>query len=98
MITKVSDITVSDIQNYLRISELTEADEKYLETIKNVAIDFIKNNTGVDDDTIDRYADFIIVVYVLCQDMYDTRSYYVDGNNVNKVVQTILDMHSRNLL
>lgn len=98
MITKVSDITVSDIQNYLRISELTEADEKYLETIKNVAIDFIKNNTGVDDDTIDQYADFIIVVYVLCQDMYDTRSYYVDENNVNKVVQTILDMHSRNLL
>ncbi len=98
MITKVSDITVSDIQNYLRISELTEADEKYLETIKNVAIDFIKNNTGVDDNTIDQYADFIIVVYVLCQDMYDTRSYYVDGNNVNKVVQTILDMHSRNLL
>lgn len=98
MITKVSDITVSDIQNYLRISELTEADTKYLETIKNVAIDFIKNNTGVDDDTIDKYADFIIVVYVLCQDMYDTRSYYVDGNNVNKVVQTILDMHSRNLL
>jgi hypothetical protein len=98
MITKVSDIAVSDIQNYLRISELTEADEKYLETIKNVAIDFIKNNTGVDDDTIDQYADFIIVVYVLCQDMYDTRSYYVDGNNVNKVVQTILDMHSRNLL
>lgn len=98
MITKVSDITVSDIKNYLRISELTEADEKYLETIKNVAIDFIKNNTGVDDDTIDQYADFIIVVYVLCQDMYDTRSYYVDGNNVNKVVQTILDMHSRNLL
>lgn len=98
MITKVSDITVSDIQNYLRISELIEADTKYLETIKNVAIDFIKNNTGVDDDTIDQYADFIIVVYVLCQDMYDTRSYYVDGNNVNKVVQTILDMHSRNLL
>ena len=98
MITKVSDITASDIQNYLRISELTEADTKYLETIKNVAIDFIKNNTGVDDDTIDKYADFIILVYVLCQDMYDTRSYYVDGNNVNKVVQTILDMHSRNLL
>ncbi len=98
MITKVSDITTSDVQNYLRISELSEADERYLETIKNVAIDFIKNNTGVDDETIDKYADFVIVVYVLCQDMYDTRSYYVDGNNVNKVVQTILDMHSRNLL
>ena len=45
MITKVSEITTSDVQNYLRISELSEADERYLETIKNVAIDFIKNNT-----------------------------------------------------
>ena len=98
MITKVSEIKVDDLKSYLRLSEITEQDEKYLKTILKIAIEFIKNNTGVDDKDIDKYSDFIIVVYVLCQDMYDTRSYYVDGNNVNKVVQTILDMHSRNLL
>jgi hypothetical protein len=98
MITKVSEITASDLQNYLRLSEITEADKNYLETILNVAKSFIKNNTGVDDKNLDNYPDFVIVAYVLCQDMYDTRSYYVDGNNVNKVVQSILDMHSRNLL
>ena len=73
-------------------------DFKYaeLEGILNVAKDFIKNYTGYDN--LDKFSSFVIVVYVLCQDMYDNRSYYVDNTNVNKVVQTILDMHSVDLL
>jgi hypothetical protein len=98
MITKVSEITVDSLKNYLRLSDISEEDKKYLETIKKVAIDYIKNNTGLDDKNLEQYDDLVIVAYVLCQDMYDTRSYYVDNNNVNKVVQSILDMHSRNLL
>ena len=98
MITKVSEITVDEIKTYLRISEISEKDEKYLETIKKIIIDYIKNNTGLTDDDIDKYSDLVAVFYVLCQDLYDTRSYYVDNNNVNIMVQSILDMHSRNLL
>ena len=98
MITKVSEITADSLKNYLRLSDVSDEDKKYLETIKKVAIDYIKNNTGLNDKDLEQYNDLIIVVYVLCQDMYDTRTYYVDNNNVNKVVQSILDMHSRNLL
>ncbi len=98
MVTKVSEITVDSLKNYLRLSDITEEDKKYLETIIKVAIDYIKNNTGLNDKELEQYNDLVIVVYVLCQDMYDTRTYYVDNNNVNKVVQSILDMHSRNLL
>lgn len=98
MITKVSEITVDEIKTYLRISEISDKDEKYLETIKKIIIDYIKNNTGLTDDDIDKYSDLVAVFYVLCQDLYDTRSYYVDNNNVNVMVQSILDMHSRNLL
>lgn len=47
---------------------------------------------------LDAYPDFVIVVYILIQDMYDNRSFYVDKNNLNKVVDTILGMHSKNLL
>jgi len=47
---------------------------------------------------VDKYEDFVIVVYVLVQDMYDNRSLYIDKNNMNKVVETILGMHSINLL
>ena len=96
MITKVSEITSKDVADYIRLAEPSDEDKKYLKTILKVAKDFIKNNTGQED--LDKYTDFIIVVYVLCQDMYDNRSYYVDNTNVNKVVQTILDMHSVDLL
>lgn len=98
MISKVSEITIDSIKNYLRISEISEADKIFLDTILKVSIDFIKNNTGLDDEGLDKYSDLVIVVYVLCQDMYDTRSYYVDNKEINNVVSTILDMHSRNLL
>lgn len=97
MITKVSEITVDDLKSYLRISDnLSEDDKKYLSTILNVSKNYIKNNTGMDD--IDKYSDLVIVVFVLCQDMYDTRALYVDKNNVNKVVSSILSQHDNTLL
>lgn len=96
MITKVSEITITDLKNYLRLSPEDNSDNKYLETILNVAKDYIKGNTGVED--IDKYSDFVIVVYVLCQDMYDNRALYIDKNNVNKVVSNILGLHDNNLL
>ena len=98
MITKVSEITVGEMQNYLRISEISDADRKYLETVKNIIIDYIQNNTGLTKDEMDKYSDLVAVFYVLCQDLYDTRSYYVENSNVNVMIHSILDMHSRNLL
>ena len=97
MITKVSEITVEDLKTYLRISDdLSDDDKKFLETILNSSINYIKNNTGIDD--MDKYSDLVIVVFVLCQDMYDNRTLYVDKNNVNKVVSSILGQHDNNLL
>lgn len=97
MITKVSEITVEDLKSYLRISDdLSENDKKFLKTILNSSINYIKNNTGIDD--MDKYSDLVIVVFVLCQDMYDNRTLYVDENNVNKVVSSILGQHDNNLL
>ena len=102
MIEKVSEITAENIANYIRLSDYEDAE---LETYLNIAKNYISNYTGIpvesdDDDaeTLDTYADFIIVVYILCQDMYDNRTMYVDNKNINKVVQTILDMHTRNNL
>ena len=102
---KVSEITVKDITNYLRLSEVSEEDKKNIELFLNIAKNYIENYTGipqksenVEDETLDTYSDFIIVVYVLCQDMYDNRRMYVDGKNINNTVKTILDMHTRNNL
>ena len=97
-ITKVSDITYSDVAEYLRLSEVTTSDQAYINTLINIAKTFISNYTGIEETALDDYKDFIIVVFVLCQDMYDTRAYYVDKTNMNNVVESILGLHSINLL
>lgn len=91
---KVSDITYTDIANYIRLTEVSQEEESLLTNLISISKAFIKENTGVED--LDEFDDFVIVVFILCQDMYDTRSLYVDKTNLNKVVETILGMHSLN--
>lgn len=95
-VQKVSDITVDLVAEYIRLDGMDATEERQLSTFLTVAKDYIKNYTGLDD--LDEYADLVIVVYILCQDMYDNRVMYVEGSNINKTVQTILDMHTRNNL
>lgn len=94
----VSDITIDDIANYLRISEIDSNLRKELDVYLKVALKYIKDETGLEDDELDEHEDFIIAVYVLCQDMYDNRTFYVDKSNTNRVVDTILGRHRTNLL
>lgn len=96
---KVSDITAASVAEYLRIAEPTEAELAYITAIIGVAIDYILKFTGIESaEDLDAYEDMVIVVYVLCQDMYDTRALYVNTSNVNRVVDSILGLHQRNLL
>lgn len=102
---KVSEITVENIADYLRIAEIDENIKKELEMYLNIAKNYIENYTGIPEkfdnqeaETLDSYSDFVIVVYILCQDMYDNKSMYVDGKSINNTVKTILDMHTRNNL
>lgn len=91
---KVSEITVNDVAEYLRLEDV----ESMLFDLLDAAKKFIKSYTGLTDEELDLHEDFYIVAMILCQDMYDNRAYYVDKNNLNKVVETILGMHSVNLL
>ena len=93
---KVSEITYKDIANYIRLAEVSEEEKAFLTSLINIAKKFIGGYTGVEN--LDDHEDFVIVVYILCQDMYDNRTLYVDKTNLNKVVETILGMHSVNLL
>lgn len=95
---KVSDITVNDIVEYCRISEPSTADNAFLEQAIEAAKAYIRSYTGLDNDRIDEHEDFVIVVYVLVQDMYDNRSLYTESKSLNNTVETILGMHSVNLL
>lgn len=99
MVSKVSEITTKEIADYIRI---TDYEVSELETYLNIAKSYISSYTGIpvegEDETLDTYAEFVAVVFVLCQDMYDNRTMYVDSGNINRMVQTTLDMHTRNNL
>ena len=101
MVSKVSEITILDVANYIRVDLEYEASN--IETYLNVAKSYISSYIGIpvtneEGESLDDFADFVIVVYILCQDMHDNRTLYVDKNNINRTVQTILDMHTRNNL
>ena len=96
--TKVSEITVNDLANYLRITELSSSDTTLLTSILEAAKNFVISYTGQTSETADNYPEFTIAVYVLSEDMYDKRTYSVDKSEANKVVDSILGLHSINLL
>lgn len=97
-VSKVSDITVESVADYLRLDEVTDSEKNTLAMLISIATSFIKSYTGLDDDGADKYPEFVIVVLILCQDMWDNRTMYVDSKDLNNTVQSILAMHSVNLL
>lgn len=97
-IEKVSEVTSTDLAAFLRVGEVTPSDEGFLNTIIGAATAYMCKYTGLTTAQLDESRDFVPVLLVLCQDMYDNRALYVDSANVNRMVQGILDMHSVNLL
>ena len=93
---KISEITNADIIDYLRLDE--GDDPKELEAMRKAAVEYMKSYTGMDGQELDSHEEFYQVFMVLVQDMYDNRSLYVNNANVNKVVDSVLGMHRKNLL
>ena len=92
---KVSEVQPVDLAEFLRLDDYRE-DE--MQRILDSAKDYIRSYTGLTDEEIDTHADFLAALLVLCQDMYDNRAMYVEKSNVNRVVESILNMHRVNLL
>ena len=88
---KVSEITYREIAEYIKLTEVTNEDISLLNNLLTIAKSYLIENTGVKD--LDEFNDFVIVIFILCQDMYDNRTLYVDNTNMNKVVESIIGMH-----
>lgn len=95
-VSKVSDITAESVADYLRLDEVSEDEKNTLTMLISIATSYIENYTGIDN--LDKYPEFVIVVLIFCQDMWDNRTMYVDSKDLNNTVQSILAMHSVNLL
>lgn len=97
-LTKISDVTYSDVADYIHVYDLTDDEINTLKTLITVAKSYIQQYTGRTETEIDGYSDLVIVLLILIQDMWDNRTLYVDKSNLNNVVESILNLHSVNLL
>lgn len=97
---KISEVTLHELETYLRLDDPSEIEENELTRMKVQAVDYIKSYTGLSDDELDEHADLTQALFILVADMFDNRNLYIEGkaSNVNKSVMTILGMHSVNLL
>lgn len=95
---KISEVTTMDLIEYARAySEDVETISTF-EIIKAAVKSYIKGYTGLTDEQMDSKEDLTIALMVIANDMYDNRSFSVQDDKVNKVIKSILDMHSINLL
>jgi N12 class adenine-specific DNA methylase len=93
---KISEITIVELKNYLHVYH-TE-DDNLISAILITSKAFVKNYTGLSNENLNISEDLTMAVFILASELYDNRSYTVDKTSVNPVIQTILDMHSVNLL
>lgn len=91
---KLSQITQADVEQYLRIDE----SDTQIPSIMKAAIGFIMSHTGRTLEELDKYDDIWIVFMILCQDMYDNRSLYVEKACENKVVIDTLNRHIKDMI
>ena len=97
---KVSELTLPLIAQHLNEVEesLPENDKNLINAMKAAAVKFCADYTGLSTEELDNFEDITVVVLALISDMYDNRQTTVDRGNVNRIVDTILGMHSINLL
>ena len=94
---KINDVTVSDLKNYLNI--MHDEDDALIKSILRGTKAYIKNYTGLSNESMDDYEELVIVLFVIASESYDNRSMTVDKiSKVNPLVETMLNLHSINLL
>lgn len=92
------NIDLDEVKQFLNISYEGEATDEEVERIIKSATNYVKNYTGKSEETIAENEDLIEAIFLVCSEIYDNRGL----NNVqykrNLMLQSILDMHSINLL
>lgn len=103
----ISDISSVDVALFLRLEE-GEYNEAGMQAVMAAARQYIVSYTGLPEtaeegETIDSYEDLTFAYLVICRELWDNRTMDVQTVGAgrlqaNKVIDSILSMHARNLV
>ncbi|EES51306.1 head-tail connector protein [Clostridium botulinum] len=91
----MNEVTTDLLVNYCNAYD---EDKQLLEIFKDASVDYIKSYTGLTDEEINNKNDLTIALLVLVSGMFDSRSIEADKTNINLILDSILGLHSRNLV
>ena len=103
---KISEIGTAEVSIYMRVDE-AENDgfenvkaELELKMILDAAKAFVREQTGLTDEEMDKYEDLTIAVCMVAAEFYDTRAYHLEASKVtvNPAAAAIINQHCRTLL
>nr|DAV95529.1 MAG TPA: tail connector protein [Caudoviricetes sp.] len=92
---KVNEIETEFLIDYCNAYE---EDSRVLEVFKDASISYIKSYTGLTEEEMMVMDDITVALLVLVNGMFDSRSIEADKSNVNVILDSILSMHSKNLI
>lgn len=105
---KISEITQELILSQLRENEaaLSETDKQYIDALKEAAIAYIKDWTGIKEvktpdengRMLDDYEDLVYPFMAIISFMYDNRQMIVEKDKINPVAASTLNLHSFNIV
>ena len=95
IIIKINEVNIDLLIEYCNAYE---EDKLLLEISKDASISYIKSYTGLTDEEINTMDDITVALLVLISGIFDSRSIEADKSNVNVILDSILSMHSKNLI
>ncbi|NFH69047.1 phage gp6-like head-tail connector protein [Clostridium botulinum] len=95
IIIKINEVKIDLLINYCNAYD---EDKQLLEIFKDASVDYIKSYTGLTDEEINNKNDLTIALLVLVSGMFDSRSIEADKTNINLILDSILGLHSKNLV
>jgi hypothetical protein len=93
---KISEVTIEHLKDYANVFH--NEDDDLFANILLATKAYIRGYTGLDDISLDLKDDLTIALMILAMDMYDIRTFNIESAKANLMVQSILQMHSINLL
>ena len=82
---KISEVTPDFVLDFIRVENDVQSAAE-INMMMQAAGSYISSYTGIPQsgkDSLDNYEDLTIAFLVICQSLYDNRSFTVDGKEVN---------------
>ena len=94
---KISKLRIEELKTYCRAED---EDNDVFEIILASCKAYIRGQTGLTDEEMDRYEDLTVAAMILASDMYDNRTYQQKETKVtaNLAAKAIIEQYCRILL